>query len=83
MNLIHTVGMVNWKLKNTMDAHGVTRYALQKESGVAMNTLRSMYEGSTRRPDLDVLDSLINALRRITGKSIDLSDVLEWKINEI
>lgn len=71
--------MVSWKLKSTMDAHGITRYALQKEAGVAMNTLRAMYDGETRRPDLDVLDSIIQALRRITGKDLDLNDVLEWQ----
>ncbi|GBF05494.1 hypothetical protein DAERI_050003 [Deinococcus aerius] len=61
-----------------MDAHNITRYALQKESGVAMNTLRAMYEGSTQRPDLEVLDLIIKALRKITGKDLGLLDVLEW-----
>ena len=79
MNTLHTEGMVSWKLKDTMDAHGVTRYALQKETGAAMNTLRAMYDGSTRRPDLDVLDGVIKALRQITGKQINLGDVLEWQ----
>lgn len=79
MNLTHTEGMVEWKLKGTMDTHGVTRYALQKESGIAMNTLRAMYEGSTRRPDLDVLDSIIQAMRRITSAPLTLADVLEWR----
>ena len=67
-----------WKLKDTMDTHKVTRYALQKASGVAMNTLRSMYDGETRRPDLDVLDTIIRELRGITGADITLADVLEW-----
>ncbi|WP_165794129.1 helix-turn-helix domain-containing protein [Deinococcus aerius] len=70
--------MVRWKLQGTMDAHNITRYALQKESGVAMNTLRAMYEGSTQRPDLEVLDLIIKALRKITGKDLGLLDVLEW-----
>ena len=77
MNILHTAGMVSWKLKTTMDTHGITRYALQKETGVAMNTLRAMYEGSTRRPDLDVLDTVISALGKLTKKNITLSDVLE------
>lgn len=79
MNTPHTEAMVSWKLKETMDAHGVTRYALQKETGAAMNTLRGMYDGSTERPDLKVLDSVIRALRQLTGKQINLNDVLEWK----
>jgi len=79
MNTPHTEGMVSWKLKETMDAHGITRYALQKETGTAMNTLRAMYDGSTRRPDLDILDGVIRALRQLTGKPLELSDVLEWR----
>lgn len=79
MTTPHTDGMVGWKLKSTMDTHGITRYALQKETGAAMNTLRAMYDGTTRRPDLDVLDNVIRALRQLTGKPIDLHDVLEWQ----
>lgn len=45
---------------------------------MAMNTLRGMYDGETRRPDLDVLDNLINTLRRLTGREITLADVLTW-----
>lgn len=78
MHVHDTGGMIAWKLKDTMDTHGITRYALQKEAGIAMNTLRSMYDGETRRPDLDVIDSLIKTLRRLTGHSITLDDVLQW-----
>ncbi|GAA3995068.1 hypothetical protein GCM10022631_01450 [Deinococcus rubellus] len=62
-----------------MDAHSITRYALQKESGVAMNTLRGMYDGTTKRPDLEVLDSVIRALRQISSKEITLANILEWQ----
>lgn len=72
-------GMIDWKLKSTMDAHGVTRYALQQKTGVAMNTIRGMYDGTTRRPDLDVMDRLIHALRDITQTPVTLYDVLEWR----
>ena len=71
--------MVIWRLKSTMDSYGITRYALQQKSGVAMNTLRSMYDGSTERPDLTILHRVIKALREITGKEIVLNDVLEWQ----
>lgn len=79
MDVTHTVGVIEWKLKATMDSCGVTRYALQKDSGISMNTLRSMYDGSTKRPDLDVIDSIIRSLRRMTGKSISLVDVIDWQ----
>lgn len=71
--------MVVWRLKNTMDMYGITRYALQKESGVAMNTVRGMYDGETRRPDLDVLNTIIFTLRKMTNKDITLTHILEWE----
>ena len=78
MNIIHTVKMVSWRLKHTMDIHGVTRYALQKRTGIAMNTLRALYDGETLRPDLQVLDRVVHALREMTGKAITLQDLLEY-----
>lgn len=79
MEIPDTDGMLQWKLKLTMDTHGVTRYALQQKTGVAMNTLRGMYDGTTRRPDLEVLDKIIRALRETTGQPLELSDVLVWQ----
>lgn len=79
MTMADTETMVAWKLKDTMDANGITRYALQKDTGVAMNTLRDMYEGTTKRPDLQVLDTIIRVLRQKTSQPITLADILEWR----
>ncbi len=65
-----------------MDERGVTRYALQKESGVAMNTIRGMYDGNTQRPDLEVLDKVLKALHMLTKRSIGLTDVLEYNLEK-
>ena len=71
--------MIRWRLKETIDSLGITRYALQKESGVAMNTIRTMNEGDTKRPDLEVLDNLIATHERMTGKPFEISDLLEYQ----
>lgn len=65
-----------------MDERGVTRYALQKESGVAMNTIRDMYDGNTQRPDLEVLDKVLKALYVLTKRSVGLADVLEYNVEK-
>lgn len=70
--------MLAWKLKDTLDAHHITRYALQKESGVPMNTIRAMYDGETTRVDFKVIDRVIPALRRLSQAPVSLSDVLAW-----
>lgn len=79
MTATHNIGgMLRWKLRDTMDALGVTRYALQKDTGIAMNTIRAMYDGETQRPDLALLDRVIRALRRMSGRELSLGDVLEF-----
>ena len=78
MNTHYTSAVIRWRLKETMDEGGVTRYALQKESGVAMNTIRDMYDGSTQRPDLDVLERVLKGLRVLMKRPVGLSDVLEY-----
>lgn len=79
MNTHYTKPVIKWRLKETMEDSGVTRYALQKESGVAMNTIRGMYDGNTQRPDLEVLDRLLKALRVLMKRSVGLADVLEYR----
>lgn len=79
MNTLYTEPVIRWRLKETMDAAGVTRYALQKESGVAMNTIRGMYDGDTQRPDLEVLDRVLRALRVLMKRPVRLEDVLEYR----
>jgi DNA-binding Xre family transcriptional regulator len=76
VNIHYPERMIQWRLRETLEARNVSRYALQKESGVAMNTIREMWDGNTRRPDLRVLDKLIDALEKITGKRPTLSDFI-------
>lgn len=81
MNIHYTKQMVRWRLKETMDDGGVTRYALQKETGVAMNTIRGMYDGGTQRPDLEVLDRILAGLGVLLKRSVSLGDVLDYQKN--
>lgn len=62
-----------------MDRHSVTRYALQQKTGLAMNTVRAMYDGTPTRVDLPVIDRVIAVLSEVTGQDIQLADVLEWQ----
>ena len=71
--------MFRWTLRSTMDRHGVTRYALQQKTGLAMTTVRAMYDGTPTRVDLPVIDRVIAVLSEVTGQDIQLADVLEWQ----
>lgn len=69
--------VVTWKLKEALDSRGITRYRLSKESGVSMNTVRELYDGKTERPDLRVLNQILNALNRLTDTTWKVGDLLE------
>jgi DNA-binding Xre family transcriptional regulator len=71
--------MFRWTLKDTMDANGVTRYALQKETGLAMNTVRAMYDGTPTRVDFPVIEKIVTGLAKLTGKKISPDDVFRWE----
>jgi len=71
-------GRFRWKLKETLDGHGITRYALQKEAGIAMNTARAMYDGTPERVDFAIIEKVVAALGVLTGQHMTAADVLIW-----
>lgn len=72
-----------WRLKEIMTDLNITQYALQKESGIAINTIRSIYNGKTERPDLTVMNRIVHALRNISGQPLMLGDLLEYSPDNI
>ena len=60
--------------------HGLTPYRLvqETEGRLAKNTVYAMARGEAKRVDLRTLDTLMNALRRITGEAPSLEDVLVY-----
>ncbi len=79
MIVMYTDSVITWRLREVMDQHSVSQYALQKQSGVALNTIRAIYKRKTKRPDLEVLDKLISALGEMAQQEFSVSDILEYK----
>jgi DNA-binding Xre family transcriptional regulator len=75
----YTDSVITWRLQEFMEQHAVTQYALQKKSGVALNTIKGIYNRKTKRPDLEVLDRIISALGELVKHEVRVSDVLEYK----
>lgn len=71
--------MFRWTLSQTMDTHNITRYALQKECKLAMNTVRAMYDGTPTRVDFPALEKVIEGLSTLTGQPMTLADVFVWE----
>jgi DNA-binding Xre family transcriptional regulator len=69
---------VRWKVKQYLTAHNLSAYRLEKESGLAHGTVYRLVNGNTVNLNAATLDATIKALRKLTGKHVDISDVLEY-----
>ena len=75
----------NWKLPELLKREGVTPYRLHKdieESEEGTGSRNTVYRWSNELPDtLDValLMSILYALRKRTGKPLNVSDLLEYR----
>jgi DNA-binding Xre family transcriptional regulator len=70
---------VRWKVKQFLGAHSLTPYRLMKESGLAQGTVYRLVNGDTQNLNASTLDATIKALRTLTGKRVDIPDVLEYR----
>jgi DNA-binding Xre family transcriptional regulator len=70
---------IRWKLKEVLDQNRLTAYQLMKESGLAGSTIYRLTGGKTEGVQGKVLDSILTALHKLTGKTFDVGDVLEWR----
>jgi hypothetical protein len=70
---------VRWKVKEYLAAHGVTPYRFWLESGLAKGTAYRLVNGDTQNLNAATLDATIKALRTLTGKRVDIPDVLEYR----
>ena len=70
---------VKWKVKQFLDVNGLTPYRLMKASGLAQGTVYRLVNGDTQNLNASTLDATIKALRTLTGKTVDINDVLEYQ----
>lgn len=74
--------MVIWKLREYLDTHNVSAYALAKEADTSPTTIYALARGSHERVSLVVLDKVIEALEQLTGQRVSVSDLLEREPSE-
>jgi DNA-binding Xre family transcriptional regulator len=68
---------VKWKVKDYLEQHNKTPYSLWKASGISRTTIYAITGGKMDGLHFDTLDRLILGLEQITGKRVELTDVLE------
>jgi predicted transcriptional regulator len=70
---------VNWKLKPLLEQHDLTVYKLAQESGIAIPWLYNLLRGEgAKNANRGTLERLITTLRRLTGRTISVCDLLEY-----
>ncbi|UCH24644.1 MAG: helix-turn-helix transcriptional regulator [Trueperaceae bacterium] len=71
--------MIKVKLSAYLEREGITVYQLaQRVEGLSPKSVYT-YANGTRNPSLDSLDKLVTALRELTDKPVEVSDLLEYQ----
>lgn len=72
---------VRWRLKDFLNEHNLTTYALVRASKLAPNTVYSLARGSTHHVRLDTIAGVLGGLRKLTGDEVGLTDILEHEVH--
>lgn len=68
---------MRWKVKEFLELNGKTTYALWKASGLSRTTAYAIAQGDMKGVEFDTLGKLLGGLEQITGRRVELADVLE------
>lgn len=67
---------MEWKLKDYLAQHDITAHQLALESKLSVNSVYPVVRGKAERVSLATLDKMLEALDRLTGEKVELTDLL-------
>lgn len=70
---------IHWKVSEILEAHGITGYQFWRASGLPKRSAYRVVNGDARNVNADTLDATVRALRTLTGKPLNVSDLLEYQ----
>jgi DNA-binding Xre family transcriptional regulator len=70
--------IVEWNIKQLLEKHGKTPYALMKETGLSRQTIYSIANNQTSGLDFRTMAKIVEGLAKLTGQSITPNDVLKF-----
>ena len=70
---------VKWKIKELLREHGITPYRLMKDTGLSQGTAYRLANNDFNSVNADIIDVVVKALRKLTGKPVDVADLLEYR----
>ena len=69
---------IRFRLREFLEEHDITPYRLSKESGVTLRTIYGINRDLTKRIDKETLNAVMIALEELTGKSLEVSDLITF-----
>lgn len=73
---------IRWLIRPLLERHDVTPYRLMKESGLAQGTVYRLVRGETSTLNVETLDRVMTALRRLTGEKVEIQDLIVYESPE-
>lgn len=75
---------VRWKLKEFLDAEGITAYKLAEvtHGDLSQKGVYRLTSGDLKGIRFDSLEAIIPALHKLTGKHVQVSDLLEFRYED-
>ena len=69
--------MMRWRLRDYLNEHNLSAYALTRAADVAPNTVYALARGDSERISLAVFDKVLAGLEKLTGRPVSVADLLE------
>ena len=67
-----------FKLEQVLNENNITKNALAREAKVRPNLIYEICDNKTRRIELENFDKIIKTLTEMTGKKIQVHDLIEY-----
>ena len=68
---------MQWRLEQVLSEHRISAYRLAKESGLTPQSVHKIVHNRVGGVDFGTLERILSALERLTGKRLEVGDVLE------
>jgi hypothetical protein len=68
-----------WKLPGYLRRHQLTRYQLMRALGENKGRIAYRWSELPQRLDTEVLAELLSALEKLTGRPVEVADILEYQ----
>lgn len=73
--------MIRWTLKDYLQQNELSAYRLVQAADVSPTTVYALARGTHERVSLEVLDKVLTALEHLTGKPVEIGDLLAREVD--